>query len=159
MQNETLKEIESPMVRSKLEGVQEIVYSIDKELNRIDQTIKDQRAVASAAKALFGKLEQEFGVINKKITDGEYPMEIGKIRMDQMKRAVAIAHEVILQAESMALRLEGKKVGLQVAVDLSEGCFNETVGKYNRHKRMFEEDEIPTEEDEQPTEKIESEDI
>lgn len=140
MQNETLDEIKHPSVRAKLEGVQEVVYTLDVEMERVRNMLPEKRAMVSACKGIADRLEKEYLVINGWLDEDRFGAPEAKLRIEQAQIMVGIVRDIQEINSEELQKLEGRLTGLDTAAKISEQKFNETALKYQRHQRMEEEE-------------------
>lgn len=140
MVNESLNEIENPETRARLTGIQEVVLDFDQEVRSLEKQELERKALSGACASIGQRLLQECAAINKKIDEGLLPVEEARIRMDQAKRMVEVVRSIEADSRKDLFVLQGKISGLRAAAERAAKRFDETVQKYERHKRMEAED-------------------
>jgi hypothetical protein len=139
--NETLNEVTDPKTRGKLTGLQEVVFDVDAEVNRLQQAINAQKALVDASEAIAKRMKDEYKVITAKMDNDEIDHREAKVRMDQAKKMVKAINDAKAESEKDLAKMEGQMVGLRKASGYGAKRFEDAKLKWERQKRTFEEDE------------------
>lgn len=140
MVNESLNEVSHPETRARLTGIQEVVLDFDHEVKSLEKQELERKALLNASAFIAQRLVQECAQMNKRIDDGTLPVEEGRIRIDQSRRMVEVVKTVEGDNRKELFVLQGRISGLRSAAEKAAKRFDETVQKYERHRRMEEED-------------------
>jgi chromosome segregation ATPase len=136
-----LEEVQDPISRAKLEGIQQSVYTLDHEIIGARKAIDEKRGVVHAADVIAKRLEAEMGPIQIKLKAEEIEPEEAKARIEQTLKCVQIVKEIGQNNRVDILTLQGQVMGFEKGVKALEGKFNEQAAKYERQQRMVEEED------------------
>ena len=151
--NPGLEEVEHPETKAKLTGIQEIADDFGLAVAKMSTDMEQKRGVVAASKMISSRIQAEVSPFQKLVDDGKMDPDEAKIRREQILSIVRIVDEIALNNQNDMIVMKGRIQGLQTAAELASKRFHSEVGKYERHKRMFddEEDDLnrpPAEEDE-----------
>lgn len=136
MDNQSLDEVKHPETKGKLTGLQELVFDVDKEILQGRQALTEKKAHVSAAEMFSQRLLSECSAIQNQIDEKKITLEEGKQQMAGMKRAIDVSRGFVQDNKSEFLKIQGKLLGLERAVQLTEARFNGEKGKYERWQRI-----------------------
>jgi hypothetical protein len=136
-----LDEIQDPVCRAKLKGIQESSYAMDEEIVAIRNAISEKRGVVKACDVIAARILQELNPLSKKIDDGEMEHDEAKIRSDQIKKLATVVSEIGDNNRNDYINLKGQIDGINRVSKLLEGKFNTEAAKYERQQRMLAEDD------------------
>lgn len=138
--HEHLQEIDSPQTRYKLEGYQEVSYSLDEEILRLNKAVDEKRGVVQAADVIAQRLLQECNPIAEAARDEKMEPDEAKIRISVVKQMSDIVKNIGVKNRADLITFQGMIQGIERSRKLIEGRFNDEVGKYERWKRIEAED-------------------
>ena len=134
-------EIDDPKTRTKLQAIQGFVTDLDKEQLRAKEASLANLTSAETAKIISKRITAEMATVQNQIDKGNLDPAEAKIRISQIQRIVAVVDDLERGWRSDAATLQGKAQGLEAAVKVGGQRFDAERGKWERHKRMAEEEE------------------
>lgn len=140
MKNRSLDEVDSPQARSKLEGYQEVVFDIAKELERLDDAIERKKGVVEACGVLVKRIEQECQATMDLVDKNEMKPNEAKIRNDQTMKIIGVLRDIGERNTRDLVVMQGRREGMVSSCDVVERRFEMEKMKFERWKRMEEED-------------------
>jgi len=135
-----LNEIDDPIGRARLKGIQESSYALDDEIVKVRQSVQEKQGVVQACSLLAARVLQECQVLAKAWEEGGMEHDESKIRADQTKKIANIITQIGQTNRNDLNSLRGQIEGINRVQKLLEGRFNDEVRKIERQARM-EEDE------------------
>lgn len=141
MNNPQLEQIEHPETKAKLTGMQEMASDMGMQVLKLHSDMDQKKGVVAAAGMIAARIHEECKPIQHEVDVEKMEPEEAKIRIDQIQKIVRIVEEIRELNQRDIHVIRGQMEGLKRATDMIENRFNSEVAKYDRHKRMFEDDE------------------
>jgi hypothetical protein len=138
--NESLDQINDPVVRAKLAGIQEAVFGIDGDIIQMRRTIEQKQGVIQAAEIIASRLFEECKPIQAAVDAEKMEADEAKIRIEVIQKLVQIVRNIGSENKADLLGLRGQIQGMERAVKRTEERFNGEVTKYERWQRIQAED-------------------
>jgi len=138
--NETLEEIQDAPTKFKLTGIQEVVFDIDATILETKKALSMKRGIVDATNIIAARLHQERLPIQKMADEEKMAFEEAKARIDQTNKLVSIVQAIGEENKIDLNVIRGKIEGLEHAVKVSEQRFKNEHAKYERWRRIEEEE-------------------
>lgn len=152
MQNPSIGEVNDPQVRSKLEGFQESVADIAREMEKLDDAIERKKGVVEGCATLANRVRDECKSTMNLVDKEEMDPEEAKIRNDQTMKIVQLLSEIGERNTRDLVVMEGRREGLSQSCDVIEKRFYTEAGKYERWIRIEQEEEAEKDDMQTPPE-------
>jgi len=151
---------DNPLMAGKLEGMQEVSDDFGIFVAKLFTDMQQKKGVVASAKMIAARIAVEREPIQKQVDSGDMSPEEAKARMDQIEKIVRIVEDVERNNRGDIGLIQGRIEGVKMAGDLVEKRFKGEVVKFERHKRMFEDEDdlhaAPAAEEESPQEEEEA---
>ena len=136
-----IEEVKDPGTRGRLEGVQSVVYDLDRAIQETKTLITNRQAAAAQTGVIANMVFQHCTPINALVDKGEMDPAEAKLRVDTIKQVVQSIQDVEAEVRGEVARLKGKLEGIEASVAVAGLRFKDEALKYERHERMFNEDD------------------
>lgn len=131
-ENETLNEITDPVARSKLAGIQESVFSVDAEIERVKASLEGKRGMLAAFQLGATRVYDRCGRIHKAVEEGKMDPERGKARVAEVEAASKILRDLAAEQHNDLVNLRGQIDGMERSVQVIGGRFKAEAAKFER---------------------------
>lgn len=141
--NESLGEIEDPVARAKLEGLQEASFGVDHEIIAMRSAVEQQRGAIRQAKVMATLVRAQAGRLATMFEQNpdEMPQDEAKLRADQTNQIANQMDSAVNEAMGDLTALRGQLEGLERAAQAIAGRFTTEATKYERWQRMQDDDD------------------
>lgn len=139
--NDTLDNIEHPETRARLGGIQDVVYDLDRKIIDFRKRIERRTEAGGQCRVIADTLFAQCDPINKLVDAEEITPEEAKIRIAQIKQDIEIVRQMEADISNEIKRFQGSIQGIEESIKEAGTRFNGEVMKYERHRRMFEDDD------------------
>ena len=139
-ENKSIEEVKSPLTRAKLEGIQELVFDVDKEIKESQKGMTNRYAYVEAGTVIHNLIMAECLAIQARVDKDRSTMEEAKKEMTIVTRMAGRVKEQTEAWRKEHLTHQGKLAGLNRLAEMARIRFEAEVMKADRHARMEAED-------------------
>ena len=136
-----ISDVDDPIARSKLEGLQETILEVDALIVENERTKLIKQGKLEAIDSFRDRVLQQCKETQRKIRAGEIDIDNGRCVNGEWKNALDLIGNIKETFLAELKAVSGRLDGFRKANEISVRKFNDTAGKWERWKRIAEEEE------------------
>jgi len=136
-----ISDVDDPATRAKLEGLQETILEVDQLIVENERSLLIKQGKLEAIENVRDQVLQQCKETQRKIRAGEIDIDNGRQTNGEWKKTLELIGTVKESFQSELKSVAGRLDGFRKANNISVKKFNDAAGKWERWKRIHEEEE------------------
>jgi len=135
-----IEDVDDPAARAKLEGLQETILEVDALIVENDRTVLIKQGKLEAIENIRDRILQQCKETQRKIRSGEIDIDNGRSVNGEWKAALELVESAKESYLAELKAVSGRLDGFRKANEISATKFKDTAAKWERWKRIAEEE-------------------